>query len=115
MAEPARETIYALCSCRPPAAISVVRISGPHAGEALKTLTGKVPAPRTAMLTRIRGCEGEAVDQALVLWFPAPHSETGEDVVELQLHGGRAGIASVFFSSLQIARFGARGAREISG
>src|SRR4029450_2134203 len=94
MAEPERETIYSLSSGPPPAAIALVRISGPHAGEALKTLTGKVPAPRTAMLTRIRGCEGEAIDQALVLWFPAPHSETGEDVVELQLHGGRGGVAS---------------------
>src|SRR5262245_48194625 len=96
MSEPTRETIYALSSGRPPAAIAVVRISGPHAGEALKTLTGKLPTPRTATLARIRGSNGEAIDQALVLWFPAPHSETGEDVVELQLHGGRAVIASVF-------------------
>jgi tRNA modification GTPase len=103
MTEPARETIYALSSGRPPAAIAVVRISGPHAGEALKTLTGKVPAPRTATLARIRGCESEAIDQALVLWFPAPHSETGEDVAELQLHGGRAVIASVFLALSQIA------------
>jgi tRNA modification GTPase len=103
MTEPARETIYALSSGRPPAAIAVVRISGPHAGEALKTLTGKVPAPRTATLARIRGCDGEAIDQAVVLWFPAPHSETGEDVAELQLHGGRAVIASVFLALSQIA------------
>ena len=40
--------------------------------------------------------DGEIIDEALTLWFPAPHSETGEDVAELQLHGGRAIIASVF-------------------
>src|SRR5262245_24376590 len=103
MSEPTRETIYALSSGRPPAAIAVVRISGPHAGQALKTVMGKVPAPRTATLARIRGSDGEAIDQALVLWFPAPHSETGEDVAELQLHGGRSVIASVFVALSKVA------------
>jgi len=103
MSDPARETIYALSSGRPPAAIAVVRISGQHAGQALKTLMGKVPAPRTATLARIRGSDGEAIDQALVLWFPAPHSETGEDVAELQLHGGRSVIASVFVALSKVA------------
>ncbi len=103
MSEPARETIYALSSGRPPAAIAVVRISGPHASGALKALTGKVPTPRTATLARIRGSDGEAIDQALVLWFPAPYSETGEDVAELQLHGGRAVIASVCAALSQVA------------
>jgi tRNA U34 5-carboxymethylaminomethyl modifying GTPase MnmE/TrmE len=44
----------------------------------------------------VRGFDGEIIDEALILWFPAPHSETGEDVAELQLHGGRAIVASVF-------------------
>ena len=44
----------------------------------------------------MRGFDGEIIDEALILWFPAPHSETGEDVAELQLHGGRAIVASVF-------------------
>jgi tRNA modification GTPase len=90
-----RETIFALSSGRPPAAIAVVRISGPHAGDALKALTGKIPVPRQAALARVRGRAGEMIDQALVLWFPGPHSETGEDVAELQLHGGRAVVAAV--------------------
>jgi tRNA modification GTPase len=89
-------TIFALSSGRPPAAIAVVRISGPRAGEALQILSGKVPAPRQAALARIRDPHsGEVIDQALALWFPAPASETGEDVAELQLHGGRAVIAAV--------------------
>jgi tRNA modification GTPase len=96
MSEHARHTIYALSSGRPPAAIAVVRISGPAAGDALKTVIGKIPQPRTAALGRVRGVDGEIIDEALTLWFPAPHSETGEDVAELQLHGGRAVVASVF-------------------
>jgi len=96
MPEHARHTIYALSSGRPPAAIAIVRISGSASGEALKTVIGKIPEPRTATLGRVRGIDGEIIDEALTLWFPAPHSETGEDVAELQLHGGRAVVASVF-------------------
>ena len=95
MSEPLRDTIFALSSGRPPAAIAVVRISGPRAGEALKALIGKLPAPRQAALAHVRDpATGETIDQALILWFPAPNSETGEDVAELQLHGGRAVIAA---------------------
>src|SRR4029079_19211004 len=96
MSEPTRETIYALSSARPPAAIAVVRISGPRAGEALKALSGKIPAPRKATLVRIRGSDVAIIDAALALWFPGPHSETGEYVAELQVHGGRAVIGAVF-------------------
>ena len=93
----ATDTIFALSSGRPPAAIAVVRISGPRAGDALRALTGRLPAPRQAALARLRDPEsGEIVDEALALWFPGPNSETGEDTAELQLHGGRAVIAAVF-------------------
>ena len=97
-----RDTIYALSSGRPPAAISVVRISGPRAGVALKTLIGRISDPRKAALARVRGRDGEIVDQALALWFPGPQSETGEDVAELQLHGGRAVIAAVIAALSQV-------------
>jgi len=91
------ETIFALSSGRPPAAIAVVRISGPRAGDALKALMGRVPSPRQAALARLRdAASGELIDEALALWFPGPNSETGEDTAELQLHGGRAVIAAVF-------------------
>ena len=94
---PARDTIYALSSGRPPAAIAVVRISGPRAGDALKALTGKLPAPREATLVRVINPRNEGtIDEALALWFPGPGSETGEDTAELQLHGGRAVIAATF-------------------
>ena len=90
------DTIFALSSGRPPVAIAVVRISGPRAGVALETLIGRVPEPRKAVLARVRDpASGDVIDEALALWFPAPHSETGEDVAELQVHGGHAVIAGV--------------------
>jgi tRNA modification GTPase len=92
----ARPTIFALSSGRPPAAIAVVRVSGSRAGVVLEKLIGRVPEPRQATLARLRDpATGEAIDEALVLWFPAPRSETGEDTAELQLHGGHAVIAGV--------------------
>src|SRR6266851_3395067 len=91
----ARDTIFALSSGRPPAAIAVIRISGPHAGTALQALIGRMPAPRRASLVRVRDpAGGEIIDEGLALWFPGPHSETGEDIAELQIHGGRAVIAA---------------------
>ncbi len=94
---PDTKTIYALSSGRPPVAVAVVRISGPRAGDALKALTGKIPQPRQAAFARIRDPKtNEIIDEALTLFFPAPKSETGEDVAEVQLHGGRAVIAALF-------------------
>lgn len=93
----AGDTIYALSSGPPPAAIAVVRISGRKAGAALEALTGRVPPPRRAAFARLRDqASGEIIDEALALFFPGPKSETGEDVAELQLHGGRAVIAAIF-------------------
>lgn len=89
------DTIFALSSGAPPAAIAVVRISGPAAGEALERLCGSLPAPRYARLTGLRAADGALLDRALVLWFPGPKSETGEDCAELQLHGGRAVVDAV--------------------
>ena len=98
------DTIFALSSGRPPAAIAVVRVSGPRAGAALKSLIGRIPPPRHAALARVRdGENGEIIDEALALWFPGPNSETGEDTVELQLHGGRAVIAAVLVALGRIA------------
>src|SRR6187401_2502127 len=99
-----RDTIFALSSGRPPAAIAVVRMSGPRAGDALKALAGKLPEPRKAALARVRDPDsGEVIDEALALWFPGPNSETGEDIVELQVHGGRAVIAAVLAALGRIA------------
>jgi tRNA modification GTPase len=91
-----RATIFALSSGRLPAAIAVVRISGPRARDGLQALAPKLPEPRRAALRRLRSAVTQAVlDEALVLWFPGPKTETGEDMVELHLHGGRAVVAAV--------------------
>ena len=99
-----RDTIFALSSGRPPAAIAVVRISGPRARVALEQLIGRVPQPRRASLARVRDPEtGDIVDEGLALWFPGPNSETGEDMAELQVHGGRAVIAAVLAALAKLA------------
>jgi tRNA modification GTPase len=85
------DTIFALSSGRPPAAISIIRISGPNAHEAASLLGGELPEPRTAAVRELNHpATGELLDQALVLRFDAPASSTGEDIVEFQCHGGRA-------------------------
>ncbi|NTS66035.1 tRNA uridine-5-carboxymethylaminomethyl(34) synthesis GTPase MnmE [Sphingomonas sp. HHU CXW] len=89
------DTIYALSSGRPPAAIAVLRISGPDAIPAGRRLAGDLPPPRTAALRTLRTAAGEPLDRALFLVFPGPKTATGEDLVELHLHGGRAVVAAV--------------------
>jgi tRNA modification GTPase len=90
------DTIFALSSGRLPAAIAVVRVSGPQSAAALTALGAKLPEPRKAVFRRLRRPETTAIlDEALVLWFPGPNTETGEDMAELHLHGGRAVVAAV--------------------
>lgn len=89
------DTIFALSSGSPPAAIGVIRISGPRAGAALERLAGALPPPRQASLRILRGEGGDVLDRALVLFFPGPASATGEDCAELHCHGGRAVMAAV--------------------
>ncbi len=95
------DTIFALSSGAPPAAIAVIRVSGPLAGEVLAKLAGKLPAPRRAVSAVLRDPlrsqeeGGGAIDHALVLWLPGPRTATGEDTAELHCHGGRAVIAAM--------------------
>jgi tRNA modification GTPase len=96
MMHPTDQTIYALSSGRTPSAIAIVRVSGPHAGAALFQLARKMPAPRLATRTLLRAGDGEAIDDAVVLWFPGPASATGEDVAEFHVHGGRAVLSALF-------------------
>ena len=86
-----RDTIFALGTGAGRAAIAVIRISGPGAGEALKALAGNLPEPRRAIFAVFRDpATGEMLDRGVALFFPSPASSTGEDYAELQLHGGRA-------------------------
>lgn len=90
------DTIYALSSGRPPAAIAVVRISGPAAGSGFKQLARREPVPRRATLAALRDPRtGDLLDRALLLWMPGPGTATGEDIAELHLHGGRAVVDAV--------------------
>ena len=90
------DTIFALSSGSPPSAIAIVRISGPNAAEGLEALVGSKPTPRMAARRRLTAPGGAEVDDALVLWFPGPASATGEDVVELHVHGSRAVLQALF-------------------
>lgn len=90
------ETIVALASGVGRAGIAVIRLSGPSVRFGLETIAGDVPQPRRAALRRLKDPKsGEVLDEALVLFFPGPASFTGEDVAELQVHGGRAIISGV--------------------
>src|SRR5476651_1674239 len=92
------DTIFALASGMGRAGVAVVRLSGPAAGTALLALAGALPPPRTARLARLTH-GGAEIDQALLLWFAAPASFTGEDVAEIHLHGGRA-VREALFAAL---------------
>ncbi len=99
------DTIVALATGVGRAGVAVIRLSGPAAGAALSALTAReLPKPR--MATREAFCDprtGVSLDDGLALWFPGPHSFTGEDVVELHIHGGPAVIAAVVDACLSQA------------
>ena len=91
-----QDTIYAPATAAGRAAIAIVRLSGPQSGPAIEALAGALPPPRVARHVRLRDpASGEALDDALALWFPGPSSVTGEDVGELHLHGSRAVLAAI--------------------
>ena len=85
------DTIFALSSGRPPAAVSLIRVSGPAAHDAGRRIAGSLPEPRLAAVRELRNpSSGELLDQGLVLRFDSPASSTAEDIVEFHCHGGRA-------------------------
>lgn len=75
------------------------RLSGPATGSIIETLIGRIPSPRYATYCSIKSVDGALIDRGLVLWFPAPASFTGEDMAEVQIHGGRA-LARIFSDTL---------------
>jgi tRNA modification GTPase len=86
------DTIFALSSGAPPAAVALIRISGPRADAALAALAGRLPEPGVATFRRLRAGD-EVLDNTVIIRFPGPNSATGEDISELHLHGGRAVVA----------------------
>jgi tRNA modification GTPase len=93
MDQQAHNTIVALASAPGKAGVAVVRVSGPRVRFVLETVAGVVPEPRIATLRRLVDEDGAAIDSALVLFFAAPASFTGEDVAEFHVHGSRAILA----------------------
>ena len=85
---PRPDTIAAIATAPGRGGIGVVRVSGRELLPLAERLTGKTPAPRTATLAGFRAENGETIDTGLLLYFPAPHSFTGDDVLELHGHGG---------------------------
>ncbi len=104
----ATETIVAPSTAPGRAAIAVIRLSGAAACAAAERLAGPLPAPRRAALRTLRDRRGEPIDEALVIRFPAPGSYTGEDLVELQVHGSPVVVDRVLAAALEA---GARLAR----
>ena len=82
------DTIVALATAAGQAGIGVVRVSGPQTATVMRGVCGRDLPARQACLARFRDPANETIDQGIALYFPAPHSYTGEDVLELQAHGG---------------------------
>ena len=90
-------TIYALSTGSGVSGVAIIRISGPHAPNVIKSLTGtNIPRPRVATLRKINNINtSELIDEGLILWFPGPQSYTGEDMAEIQVHGGHSVISAI--------------------
>ena len=82
------ETIAAIATAAGRGGVGIVRISGQNLAEFAQKLCGSLPSPRMAALTSFRAADQSPIDSGLILYFPAPHSFTGEDVIELHGHGG---------------------------
>lgn len=97
------DTIAALSSGQPPAAVAIIRTSGPAAFATAEALAGPLPPPRQAALRSLRDPRtGNLLDQALILRFAGPSSATGEDIVEYQCHGGRAVVSAILDTLLAL-------------
>ncbi len=87
---PVTDTIAAVATAYGRAGIGVVRVSGPETQQLAAALIGRVPIERQATLSEFRDGDGAVIDRGIAILFPAPRSYTGEDVLELQAHGGVA-------------------------
>ena len=90
-------TIYALSTGPGVSGVAIIRISGPQASNIIKSLTSKkIPPPRVATLRKINNINtSELIDEGIIIWFPGPHSYTGEDMAEIHIHGGKSVILAV--------------------
>ncbi|MBP6626063.1 MAG: tRNA uridine-5-carboxymethylaminomethyl(34) synthesis GTPase MnmE, partial [Arenimonas sp.] len=103
-----RDTIAAIATAAGPAGVGIVRLSGPDCLVIATALLGRPPTPRHAHYLHFHDADGAAIDDGLLLYFPAPHSYTGEAALELQGHGSPILLAQLLRRCLQL---GARTAR----
>ncbi len=99
---PRADTIAAVATASGRAGIGVVRVSGPAVCSIAGGVLGRVPGPRAATLCNFRDASGATIDRGLALFFPAPNSYTGEDVLELHGHGGPAVLRLVLRRCLDL-------------
>jgi tRNA modification GTPase len=90
-------TIYALSTGPGVSGVAIIRVSGVEASTVIKSLTGRdTPKPRMATLRKINNINtSELIDEGIIIWFPGPESYTGEDMAEIQVHGGKAVIEAI--------------------
>ena len=90
-------TIYALSTGPGVSGVAIIRISGSQASNIIKSLTSKkIPSPRVATLRKINNINtSELIDEGIIIWFPGPHSYTGENMAEIHIHGGKSVILAV--------------------
>jgi tRNA modification GTPase len=106
--QPPTDTISAIATPPGAAGIGIVRLSGPAVRDIALQLVGRLPAPRTATLAGFHDADGSIIDSGIALFFPAPRSFTGEDVLELQGHGGLFVLQRLLNRTIEL---GARAAR----
>lgn len=102
MSDPAPDTIAAIATAPGRGGIGIVRVSGPVAKGVAQGIVGRALAPRMATAATFRAASGEALDEGLALFFPAPHSYTGETVLELHGHGGPAVLRLVLARCVEL-------------
>lgn len=106
-----RQSTDTICAVATPAGtggLGIIRVSGPEVPEITKKLTGSLPSPRYAALAKFNDDRGQLIDSGIALYFPAPHSFTGEHVLEIQGHGGTFVLQQLLQRVLDL---GARAAR----
>ncbi|HEU4664855.1 MAG TPA: tRNA uridine-5-carboxymethylaminomethyl(34) synthesis GTPase MnmE [Dokdonella sp.] len=102
------DTIAAVASAPGAGGVGVLRVSGDRAGAIARTMLGRAPRARHAHYAAFRAGDGSVIDRGLLLWFPAPYSYTGEDVLELQVHGSPVVLRMLLARMVEL---GARHAR----
>jgi tRNA modification GTPase len=102
------DTICAIATPPGTGGLGIVRISGPAVPKIAREITGELISPRYATLADFKGGDGEIIDSGIALYFPAPHSFTGEHVLELQGHGGRYVLQQLLRRALELGAIPAR-------